>query len=290
MWHGTPAEKAAEAYAELRGRPAEARWTASRAASRSASSSRGSDRAWPGSSPIVAWCAARSTCRSGRSTKPGARIALDRPRRHELGHDRASARARSRRRGSGTDSCSGTRRSAGSRRWRSHDGYTFCLSKLSDVEHLPADAARAPADGSTPAPTAIYRSVAMPRAATPIPTCSSTTRSRLLHPAEWRGHAGMIHLGDRLGLYAAWPLPMGRSPPEELADRTGSRRAVGPRVGLQPGGGEAHLRRRGGRRQRRRGTLLADPGSGRGAGVARPSRHTGWGCSTGSRRRWRHWR
>ena len=76
---------------------------------------------------------------------------------------------------------------------------------------------------------------------------------------------GMIHLGDKLGLYsamreAATPLHRRRTRP---ANRTP--RALGPRMGLQPGGGAHH-------RLRRRRAVLPVGGGRRGAGHARPPR------------------
>ena len=138
-WHGTPAEKAADAYAELRGRPAEERWSGldggesvrefvARIRSGAAGflAERGVDAQRGGAADLAD--------RGARRTDPARR-----PRRHELGAPSAICSACRRRRGSGTASCSGTPRSAGSKRCPCATGYTFCLSKLSDVEHLPLD-------------------------------------------------------------------------------------------------------------------------------------------------------
>jgi hypothetical protein len=117
MWHGTPAEKAAEAYANCaRGA---GRGTLARAGRRRVDARlRHPIRAGASSSSPSTWCrpvrsrpAGLADRRTGRPRSPR------RARRHELGHDRAPARARPRHRGSGTGSCSDTPRSAGSRRW-----------------------------------------------------------------------------------------------------------------------------------------------------------------------------
>jgi probable phosphoglycerate mutase len=138
MWHGTPSEKAAEAYAELRGRPAEARW----------SGLEGGESVREFVSRIRAgaarFLADRGVVRSEvdlpvwQIDEPGARIAL-------IAH-------------AGTNSVTiGHLLGLQATPWEwdrfvlghtsisrveampLHDGYTFCLSKLSDVEHLAVD-------------------------------------------------------------------------------------------------------------------------------------------------------
>ena len=77
--------------------------------------------------------------------------------------------------------------------------------------------------------------------------------------------SGMIHLGDRLGLFAALAAAEAPLTSTELAESHGTRRALGARVGLQPGGGEDH-------RRRPRRALLADA---RGRRRAHPTRPRG---------------
>ena len=97
--------------------------------------------------------------------------------------------------------------------------------------------------------------------------------------------AGMIHLGDRLGLYRVLADADGAAHVGRAGRRRRPRRAVGAGVGLQPGGGQGHPGRqstttagRSGSRSRRR-----RPPSWR-----RPTtRRSGWACSTGCPRRWR---
>ncbi len=60
--------------------------------------------------------------------------------------------------------------------------------------------------------------------------------------------AGMIHLGDKLGLYTALAAAGEPVTTDELAAPTRPRRTVGARVGVQPGGGEADRRVDAGRR------------------------------------------
>ncbi|MET0910527.1 MAG: histidine phosphatase family protein, partial [Ilumatobacteraceae bacterium] len=136
MWHGTPSEKAAEAYAELRGRPAEARWSGLEGGE----SVR--DFVTRIRSGAAQFLADRGVVRSEvdlpiwQIEEPGARIAL-------IAH-------------AGTNSVTiGHLLGLQATPWEwdrfvlghtsvsrieampLHDGYTFCLSKLSDVEHLP---------------------------------------------------------------------------------------------------------------------------------------------------------
>ena len=65
--------------------------------------------------------------------------------------------------------------------------------------------------------------------------------------------AGMIHLGDKLGLFSALAAADHPVTAGELADVDRSRRTLDPRVGLQPGRGQDHLRR-GDRRHGRPGS------------------------------------
>jgi probable phosphoglycerate mutase len=138
MWHGTPSEKAAEAYAELRGRPAEARWSGLEGGE--------SIREFVSRirSGAAGFLADRGVVRSDvdlpiwQIEQPGARIAL-------IAH-------------AGTNSVTiGHLLGLQATPWEwdrfvlghtsvsrieampLHDGYTFCLSKLSDLEHLPTD-------------------------------------------------------------------------------------------------------------------------------------------------------
>jgi len=137
-WHGTPAEKAADAYAELRGRPAEERWSGLDGGE--------SVREFVARirSGAAAFLAARGVVRSEvdlpiwQIEEPGARILL-------VAH-------------AGTNSVTiGHLLGLQATPWEwdrfvlghasisrleampLHDGYTFCLSKLSDVEHLALD-------------------------------------------------------------------------------------------------------------------------------------------------------
>ncbi len=142
MWHGTPADKAAEAYAELRRRPAEQRWSGLEGGE----SIR--DFVARMRSGAAHFLAARGVVRSEVDLpvwhihEPGARIAL-------IAH-------------AGTNSVTiGHLLGLQATPWEwdrfvlAHtsisrveampleDGYTFCLTKLSDVEHLaPGDRTR----------------------------------------------------------------------------------------------------------------------------------------------------
>jgi 2,3-bisphosphoglycerate-dependent phosphoglycerate mutase len=138
MWHGTPSEKAAEAYAELRGRPAEDRWSGLEGGE--------SIREFVGRirTGAAGFLAARGVVRTEvdlpiwQIDEPGRRIAL-------IAH-------------AGTNSVTiGQLLGLQATPWEwdrfvlghtsisrieampLHDGYTFCLSKLSDVEHLALD-------------------------------------------------------------------------------------------------------------------------------------------------------
>ncbi len=137
VWHGTPAEKAAEAYAELRGRPAEERWHGLDggesirdfvARIRAGASSFLADRGVVRSEvELPVW----------RIAEPGARIAL-------VAH-------------AGTNSVTighllglqptpwewdrfvlGHTSVSRIEAMELEDGFTFTLTKLSDLEHLPA--------------------------------------------------------------------------------------------------------------------------------------------------------
>jgi len=137
VWHGTPAEKAAEAYAELRGRPAEERWHGLEggesirdfvARIRAGASSFLADRGVVRSEvELPVW----------RIAEPGARIAL-------VAH-------------AGTNSVTighllglqptpwewdrfvlGHTSVSRIEAMELDDGFTFTLTKLSDLEHLPA--------------------------------------------------------------------------------------------------------------------------------------------------------
>jgi len=137
-WHGTPAEKAADAYAELRGRPAEERWSGLDGGE--------SVREFVARirSGAAGFLAARGVMRSEvdlpiwQIEEPGGRILL-------VAH-------------AGTNSVTiGHLLGLQATPWEwdrfvlghasicrleampLHDGHTFCLSKLSDVEHLPLD-------------------------------------------------------------------------------------------------------------------------------------------------------
>lgn len=139
VWHGTPAEKAAEAYAELRGRPAEERWHGLEggesirefvARIRAGASSFLADRGVVRSEvELPVW----------QIAEPGSRIAL-------VAH-------------AGTNSVTighllglqptpwewdrfvlGHTSVSRVEAMELDDGFTFTLTKLSDLEHLPADA------------------------------------------------------------------------------------------------------------------------------------------------------
>lgn len=139
VWHGTPAEKAAEAYAELRGRPAEERWHGLEggesirefvARIRAGASSFLADRGVVRSEvELPVW----------QIADPGSRIAL-------VAH-------------AGTNSVTighllglqptpwewdrfvlGHTSVSRVEAMELDDGFTFTLTKLSDLEHLPADA------------------------------------------------------------------------------------------------------------------------------------------------------
>lgn len=138
VWHGTPAEKAAEAYAELRGRPAEERWHGLEGGE---SIREFVARIRAGASSFLA---ERGVVRSEvelpvwHIAEPGARIAL-------VAH-------------AGTNSVTighllglqptpwewdrfvlGHTSVSRVEAMELEDGYTFTLTKLSDLEHLPAD-------------------------------------------------------------------------------------------------------------------------------------------------------
>ena len=138
VWHGTPAEKAAEAYAELRGRPAEQRWHGLEGGE---SIREFVARIRAGASSFLA---ERGVVRSEvelpvwHIAEPGARIAL-------VAH-------------AGTNSVTighllglqptpwewdrfvlGHTSVSRVEAMELEDGYTFTLTKLSDLEHLPAD-------------------------------------------------------------------------------------------------------------------------------------------------------
>ena len=78
--------------------------------------------------------------------------------------------------------------------------------------------------------------------------------------------SGMIHLGDKLGLYRALAAADGAADDDRAGRGHRARRAVGARVGLQPGRREARHRHD----RRRRRALLGDAGGGGRAGVAGP--------------------
>ncbi len=138
MWHGTPAEKAAEAYAELRGRPAEQRWTGLEGGE---SVREFVTRIRTGAGSFLE---RRGVIRSEvdlpiwQITEPGARILL-------VAH-------------AGTNSVTiGHLLGLQATPWEwdrfvlghtsisrieampLHDGFTFCLTRLSEVEHLAPD-------------------------------------------------------------------------------------------------------------------------------------------------------
>ena len=138
VWHGTPAEKAAEAYAELRGRPAEERWHGLEGGE---SIREFVARIRAGASSFLA---ERGVVRSEvelpvwHVAEPGARIAL-------VAH-------------AGTNSVTighllglqptpwewdrfvlGHASVSRVEAMELEDGFTFTLTKLSDLEHLPAD-------------------------------------------------------------------------------------------------------------------------------------------------------
>jgi probable phosphoglycerate mutase len=138
MWHGTPAEKAAEAYAELKRRPAEQRWSGLEggesmrdfvARIRSGASQFLADRGVARSEvELPIWQIAEPGARlvlfahaGTNSVTIGHLLGLEPTPwewdRFVLGH------------------CSISRLEA----MPLDDGFTFCLSKLSDVEHLPFD-------------------------------------------------------------------------------------------------------------------------------------------------------
>ncbi|MEZ5248617.1 MAG: histidine phosphatase family protein [Ilumatobacteraceae bacterium] len=137
IWQGTPQDVADQAYAEQRRRNAHDRWAGLDGANRCATSSIASISAAPCSSPSARFAASRATTRCGRWPSPnvGSRSSRTRARtpvaichllgipavpwewdRFVLGHASIS-RVRSMQMG---------------------DGHTFCLTKLSDVEHLTA--------------------------------------------------------------------------------------------------------------------------------------------------------
>ena len=138
-WHGTPAEKAAEAYAELRGRPAEERWS-------------GLDRRRVG-----ARVRRRGSASARRGFLADARRGAQRGRPADLADRGARAHGSLLVAHAGTNSVTiGHLLGLQATPWEwdrfvlghasisrleampLHDGYTFCLSKLSDVEHLAA--------------------------------------------------------------------------------------------------------------------------------------------------------
>ncbi len=136
-WHGTPAEKAAQAYREMRERPVDARWDGLiggepirdfteriRAGATEFLAERGVVRT---DHDLPIWSIADPGAASGSWPTPA-------PTRSSS----ASSSDSSRRRGSGTGSCSVMHRSAGSKRLRVHDGFTFSLTSLSNQEHLAA--------------------------------------------------------------------------------------------------------------------------------------------------------
>ena len=135
-WHGTPAEKAAEAYE----RDAWPRRSTSVGAGLEGGESmrdfiariRTGRR---GSGPSVASCAPTSISRSGRSTSRGA-DRVDRARRDQLGGDRPPPRPRSRHPWEWDRFVLGHTSISRIEAIRVHDGYTSASSKLSDVEHL----------------------------------------------------------------------------------------------------------------------------------------------------------
>ena len=78
--------------------------------------------------------------------------------------------------------------------------------------------------------------------------------------------SGMIHLGDQLGLYRALAAADGAADDDRARRGDRARRALGARVGLQPGCRQArHASRR-----RRHERFSVTPGGGRRAGVAGP--------------------
>ena len=225
-WHGTPAEKAAEAYAELRGRPPHDRW---RGLDGGESVREFVDRIRLGAAKFLAergvHAHARASCRCGRSTNR-ARASCSSPTPARTRWSSATCSACSRRRGSGTASCSATPRSAGSRRSRLGDGYTFSLTALSDVEHL--------APTTAPAEAPIRRDLPFghgrPRCA--LKRSSSSCSSKL---------EGAVTVGDDPPRRPARAVPGARRrrrplTTAELADGHRPRRALGAGVGVQPGG------------------------------------------------------
>ena len=118
-WHGTPAERAAEAYRELRSRPSVDRWDGLAggesirefvARIRLGAEKFLEERGRP---PRRRRPAGLGDRRAGRADR------VDRPRRHQLDRHLPPARAARRLPGSGTGMVLVTRRSAGSRRSRS---------------------------------------------------------------------------------------------------------------------------------------------------------------------------
>ena len=90
--------------------------------------------------------------------------------------------------------------------------------------------------------------------------------------------AGMVHLGDQLGLYRAMKRAGRPLTTNELAQERRPARAMGAGVGLQPGRGKADRGRRrpnGSRSPRRLWPCSPVP----------TTPHSAWGCSTASRRR-----
>ncbi len=130
IWHGTPAEKADEAYPEERSRPSSDRWrgldelggehvgefVARIRQGCGLFLGRAGDRAGRGRVRGLVRC--RCPIYASRSVAhAGTNAVVDLP----------PARAGTRHRGSGTASCSTTRRSPGSRSMPLGDGHTFCL-------------------------------------------------------------------------------------------------------------------------------------------------------------------
>ena len=236
-WHGTPAEKAADAYAELRGRPAEDRWSGLDGGE--------SVREFVARirSGAAAFLAMRGVVRSEvdlpiwQIEEPGARILLVAHAGHQLRHHRSSARS------------AGDPVGVGSLRARA------CLDQPARgdaaarrLHVLPVEVERRRAPGArrshavgadrNGASGEVYRR-AHDRRAPLIPIVLKLYSFNVFTQLSGAVTAGMIHLGDRLGLYAA----LGGSRRAAHRRRAGEplrpRRTMGARMGLQPGGGEA---------------------------------------------------
>ena len=260
-WHGTPAERAAEAYRELSSRAPADRW-----------------RGLTGGEDIrefvdrIRLGAEKFLQERGRPPDRGRAAGVAhrraRPRASPSSPTPAPTRSSSatcsgsrRRRGSGSAWCCATRRSAGSRRSRS------ATATRSASPRSPTSSTSRPPTAPQLTPGRLSRSGGWSGSATPIADLVKQFQFLVFTKLEGAVTAGMIHLGDRLGLYRALADADGPLTSAELADGDRARRAVGAGVGVQPGGGASSSDRR---RRRRRRAVLADAGGGRRAGVAGP--------------------